>query len=104
MMIILIQIILSILLLDLLLGVIDLNNKKHIKKIDEELMSVAWHPTRVFFLLSKVFELSNEASGYIFWGVTEKEKPYCWDIKDSLASATIFATMENKRLSHMDIK
>ena len=67
-------------------------------------MPVAWHPTRVFFLLSKVSGLSNEVSGYIFWGVTEKEKPYCWDIKDSLASATIFGTMENKSLNHMDIK
>ena len=67
-------------------------------------MSVAWHPTRVFFLLSKVSGLSNEVPRYIFGGVTEKEKPYCWDIKDSLASATIFGTMEKKSLNHMDIK
>ena len=67
-------------------------------------MSVAWHSTRVLFLLSKVSGFSNEVPGYMFGGVTEKEKPYCWDIKDSLASATIFGTMENKSLNHMDIK
>ena len=32
--------------LDLRLGVIDLNNAKQLKKVKQKLMSVAWHPTR----------------------------------------------------------
>ena len=42
----------NIILLDLLLGVIDLNNVKHVKKnknnINKELLSIEWHPTRVW--------------------------------------------------------
>ena len=38
----------NIILLDLLLGVIELNNIKHAKKINKELVLVEWHPTRVW--------------------------------------------------------
>ena len=51
----------KIVLLDLLLGVIDLNNIKHIEKIDEESMPIAWHPTRVWDL-KKDEKLWNDKS------------------------------------------
>ena len=42
----------NIILLDLLLGVIDLNNVKHVKKnknnINKELLPIEWHPTRMW--------------------------------------------------------
>ena len=38
----------NIILLDLLFGVIELNNVKHAKKINKELLPIEWYPTRMW--------------------------------------------------------
>ena len=40
----------------------------------------------LFFIGSKVSGLSGEVSGYIFWGITEKETFYCEDNKHFIGS------------------
>ena len=52
-----------------------------------------------FFLRSKVSGLSGEISGYIFWGIIEKEKLYCGDIKHFMGSAPCMETRKRKALA-----
>ena len=37
-----------LIMLDLWVRIINVSNTKHLKKIDQELRPVAWHPTRVW--------------------------------------------------------
>ena len=45
---------------------------------------------------SKVSGLLGEVSGYIFWGITGKEKLYCSDIKHSMGIVPYMETRIEK--------